>query len=88
MADPEMGSQGGVEESKEDRFKRLAESRVNNAVAKIGLIGNLASNNYGFTAEQVDKIMNTIKTTVDELETKFQKALNKKGFNDKGKFKL
>ena len=87
MTDPEMETPG-KEESKEDRFKRLAEHRVNNAVAKVSLIGNLASSNYSFTAEQVQKILSTLRATVDEVEKKFQKGLSKKGFNDEGKFRL
>ena len=79
---------GGKEESKADRFKRLAEPRVGNAVKKIGIIGNLAGANYEFTAEQVEKILGTLKTAVDEVEKKFQKGLNRKGYNDQGKFHL
>ena len=44
-------------ESREDKFKRLAELRVNNTLSKIAIIGNLASNNYAFTSEQVEKII-------------------------------
>jgi hypothetical protein len=88
MTDPEIESGGSPEESKADRFKRLAEFRVNNAVAKIGLIGNLASTNYEFTAEQVEKILAMLKHSVEDVEKKFQKGLNRKGFNDEGKFRL
>lgn len=76
------------EESKADKFKRLATGRVNNALAKIELIGNLASSNYDFTFEQSDRILTSLKEAVETLEKKFQKALNKKGFNDEGKFHL
>ncbi len=79
---------GGPEESKADKFKRLATSRVNNALVKIELIGNLAGSNYDFTFEQYEKIIGSLKEAVETLETKFQKALNKKGFNDQGKFRL
>ena len=76
------------QESKADRFKRLAESRVGNAVKKIEIIGNLAGSNYEFTPEQVEKILTTLKAAVGEVETKFQKVLNRKGVNDPGKFQL
>ena len=75
-------------ESKADRFKRLAEPRVANAIKKIGIIGNLAGSNYEFTADQVEKILGSLKLAVDEVEKKFQKGLNRKGFNDQGKFHL
>jgi hypothetical protein len=76
------------EESKADRFRRLAEPRVSNAIKKIEIIGNLAGSNYEFTAEQVEKILSSLKAAVDEVEKKFQKGLNRKGFNDQGKFHL
>lgn len=88
MADIEIEPGGSAEESKADKFKRLAEHRVNSAVAKIGLIGNLASSSYEFNAAQVEKILATLKLTVEEVEKKFQKGLNRKGFNDEGKFRL
>lgn len=84
----ETANTGGPEESKADRFKRLAEPRVENAIKRIELIGNLAAGSYEFTAEQVEKILTSLRLTVDEVEKKFQKGLNRKGFNDQGRFKL
>ena len=85
---PNEETAGSPEESKADRFKRLAEPRVGSTVKKIKIIGNLASNNYEFSAEQVEKILTTLRTAVDEVEKKFQKGLSRKGFNDQGKFHL
>ncbi len=79
---------GSPNESKADKFKRLAESRVNNAITKISLIGNLSANSYEYGADQVEKIIGGLKLAVDEVEKKFQKGLNRKGFNDEGKFRL
>ena len=76
------------QESKADRFKRLAEPRVDSTVKKIKIIGNLAASNYEYTAEQVEKILSTLKSSIDEVEKKFQKGLNRKGYNDEGKFHL
>ena len=75
-------------ESKADKFKRLAEPRVENTIKKIKIIGNLSSSGYEYTAEQVEKILTTLKTAVDEVEKKFQKGLSRKGYNDQGKFHL
>lgn len=86
--DNEEMKAGGPEETKADRFKRLAEGRVGSTIRKIELIGNLAGSNYEFTAEQVERILGSLRTAVDEVEKKFQKGLNKKGFNDHGRFKL
>ncbi len=79
---------GGKEETKEEKFKRLAEPRVTNAVKKIELIGNLASSSYEFSAEQSEKIFALLRATVDEVEQKFHKSLNRRGYNDHGKFRL
>jgi hypothetical protein len=75
-------------ESKADKFKRLAEPRVGNAIKKIKIIGNLSGSGYEFTAEQVGTILTTLKTAVEEVEKKFQKRLDRKGHNDEEKFHL
>jgi len=71
-------------ETKEEKFKRLADRRVNNALDKIRLIGNLASSQYAFTSDQVDKIVQSLKATIADVEDKFHKQLDKK----KTKFEL
>ncbi len=68
---------GDKQESKADRFKRLSEPRVANAIKKIEIIGNLAGSNYEFTAEQVTGIVTSLKAAVDEVEQKFQKKLDR-----------
>ena len=69
-------------ETKEDKFKRLAVTRVNNALAKIRLIGNLSSPQYSFNPEQIERIMTALQTAIADVEEKFQKPLqrNKKQF--------
>jgi hypothetical protein len=75
-------------ESKADKFKRLAEPRVDSTIKKIKLIGNLSASSYEYTNEQAQKILSSLRAAVDEVEKKFQKGLNRKGFNDEGKFHL
>ncbi len=70
---------GAGQESKADRFKRLSEPRVNNAVKKIEIIGNLAGSSYEFTAAEVEKILTILKSAVGEVEAKFQKVIARKG---------
>lgn len=67
----------GNKESKADRFKRLAEPRLGNAVKKIEIIGNLAGSNYDYTPEQVERIFTTLKAALGEVEQKFQKRLSR-----------
>lgn len=61
------------QESKHDRFKRLASKRVQNAVKKIELIGNLASPGYEYSEEDVEKIMNALQETIDQVKDAFSK---------------
>lgn len=88
MPDPENESAGPPAETKEAKFKRLAEFRVNNALAKIRLIGNLSSGDYAYDAGQVEKILAGLRDAVGEVEKKFQKGLNRQGYNDEGRFHL
>lgn len=68
-------------ETKHDRFKRLAQNRVNNALKQIELIGNLSNlNNYEYTQDEVRKIIKVLKNSIDSIEKKFEK--------DKLRFKL
>jgi hypothetical protein len=68
-------------ETKHDRFKRLAESRVNNAIKQLELIGNLSNlNNYEYTQDEVKKIIKVLKNSLDLIEKKFE--------TDKNRFKF
>ena len=60
------------EETKREKFIRLAENRVNSPIKEINLIGNLANkSNYEYSKEDVDKIIKTLKKSVSDLESKF-----------------
>ena len=73
-----------VKETKEQKFKRLAEVRVNNALQKIKLIENLANPSYSYTPEQIEKIITALKASIAEIEQKFQKVLD----NQEDRFEL
>lgn len=69
--------------SKRDKFKELAEKRVNNALKNIQLIGNLSNtNNYDYNEEDVSKIFRTLKEELQTAEARFKIS------NKKSKFKL
>lgn len=69
--------------NKKEKFKELAEKRVNNTIKNIQLIGNLSNtNNYDYSSEEVSKIFKTLKEELQTAESRFK--LNKK----KSKFKL
>lgn len=61
-------------ETKAETFQRLANKRVNNALDKIRLIGNLSSANYEYTEEQVNKIEDALRMATDRIMDKFRKV--------------
>ena len=59
-------------ESKEKKFNRLAEKRVNELLDKLRLIGNLSDRrNYAYTAEQARQIIQVIEDHTKILKAKF-----------------
>ncbi len=68
---------GGAAETPEQKFKRLATARVNNALKKIKLIGNLAAPAYRYGEEEVAKIIQNLKFAVEEVEARFKKGKKK-----------
>jgi len=60
-------------ETKHDKFKRLANQRVANALKKIELIGNLSSSGYEYTPEEVEKIFVALQQTLDSTKNRFSK---------------
>ena len=60
---------------KSEKFKSLAERRVNNAIKQIRLIGNLAKpNTYEYTDEQVKKICSVLQSELSTMQSKFKSA--------------
>ena len=74
-----------VAESKEDRFKRLAEQRVPAALKRISLITKLANrSSYAYSDEQVQKIVASLRDEVNRVEAAFAP----KGAGSKPQFQL
>ena len=68
-------------ESKHDKFVRLAEARTNNALKQIGLIGNLSNTSaYEYSYEDVEKIIKTLKKSINELEDTYRLDKKNKKF--------
>ena len=62
-----------VRESKEDKFKRLAEQRVNAILDKLRLMGQLSNkSNYGYTEEQVEATFRAIQQELNSTRSKFR----------------
>ena len=69
----------GQQESKEQKFERLAAKRTQTALGKIKLIGNLASSSYRYSDEQAVKIVTALRQAVDTVEGKFNKVRGEGG---------
>ena len=55
-----------------DKFKRLAERRVNNVIKTIRLIGNLSNkSNYDYTDNDIDKIFSALNAEIKAARARF-----------------
>ena len=73
------------EETKRERFVRLAEARTNKIIDMLQLLGNCANTNtYEYTQEDVDKIFTAIQSQLNESKKAFQTKKN----NEKQRFSL
>lgn len=62
-------------ENNREKFIRLAESRVNNAIKNIRLIGNLSNkSNYSYTKNDVDKMFNILMQELKNSKARFSKT--------------
>lgn len=62
-----------VMETKEAKFKRLAELRVNATLDRIRLLGQLSNRgNYDYTNEQVEVIFKALYKALAETKSKFR----------------
>lgn len=72
-------------ESKRDRFVRLAEARTNKIIDMIQLLGNCSNQSqYEYSQKDITKIFNAIQTELDSAKKRFNKQDTQKG----NKFKL
>lgn len=59
-------------EQKKQKFKELAEGRVNRAISMIRLISNLGNkHHYDYTPEQAKKIISTLQIEIKNVQAKF-----------------
>lgn len=62
-----------MKESREDRFRRMAEARVNKLLHMMRLLGNLSNNSvYSYTNEQLDEIFNVLQKGLNDAKFKFR----------------
>ncbi|MCQ2551267.1 MAG: hypothetical protein MJ146_03675 [Clostridia bacterium] len=69
-----------MEESKRERFIRLAEARTNKIIDMIQLLGNCSNTSiYDYSSKDIDKIFGAIEAELKKSKQKFQQQDNKKG---------
>ena len=67
-----------MKESKEDRFRRVVEARVNKLIKMLRLLGNCSGIAYAYTPEQVEQMFTTLQTELDRAHKRYLHAGRKK----------
>lgn len=61
-----------TKETREERFKRIAEKRTNDVLNKIRILGNCSNKSvYNYTEQEINKIFVTIEKKLKETRSKF-----------------
>ena len=62
-------------ETKRDRFVRLAENRTNKIINMVQLLGNCSNTSlYEYSDDDVDKIFSAIESSIKDARRKFSKS--------------
>ena len=68
------------EETKRDKFVRIAEARTNKIINMILLLGNCSNQSlYEYSQKDVNKIFNAIQAELDEAKKRYSKQDSQKG---------
>ena len=68
------------EETKREKFVRIAEARTNKIIDMIQLLGNCSNpSQYEYTNKDVSKIFNTIQSELDAAKKRYSKQESEKG---------
>lgn len=59
-------------ETKNDKFLRIATPRVNAIIDKLDILSNCAGSNYEYTEEQVETMFQAIRDAVDSCYNEFR----------------
>lgn len=70
-------------EAKSDKFTRLAEARVNKAIACLRSIGKLSNRgHYEYSEEEIRKIFQSLKKELDDARSEFEIAIARQSKNN------
>ncbi len=68
------------EETKREKFVRIAEARTNKIINMIQLLGNCSNQGlYEYTTKDVNKIFSAIQAELDEAKKRYSKQDSQKG---------
>lgn len=68
------------EESKREKFVRIAEARTNKIINMIQLLGNCSNQSlYDYSQKDVNKIFSTIQAELDEAKKRYNKQDSQNG---------
>ncbi|WP_330110672.1 hypothetical protein [Methylophaga thalassica] len=71
-----------MSENSEEKFIRVAERRVNNAIKTIRLIGNLSNRtNYSYTEHDIELIFSALNKELKACQERFRNSLPKQSNN-------
>ncbi len=72
-----VGKKTKENETKREKFVRLVENRMNNALKQIELLSNLSNTSaYEYTSADVEKMVKALKSAISELEKSFSISSN------------
>lgn len=64
-----------ADESRNERFRRLARARGDRLIREIGLLGNLANRkNYDYSPEEVEQLFSPIEVELREVRALFDSS--------------
>lgn len=65
-----------MREPKEDRFRRIAEARVNKIISMLKLLGNCShKGNYAYTEQQVEQIFSRLYSELNKVHKRYQTSM-------------
>ena len=68
-------------ETREERFKRIAEVRTNAVLDRLRILSNLSNRQmYSYSEEDIDKIFSAINKQIREVKAKFNSRKEEKKF--------
>ena len=71
-----------MSENSEDKFIRLAEKRVSNAMKSIRLIGNLSNRtNYSYSDKDIERIFNALNKELKVCQGRFKQSSSRQNIN-------